>query len=82
MTDLIPHHEPRMIDTTDGWTTWEYRGATLRGKGVTNRLQMPGHPLHGTAMCHHDSWFPIIDFWLDHQALPKPFVWPLPARQG
>jgi hypothetical protein len=81
MPDLIPHHEPRTLETDAiGWTTWGYRGARVRGKGLTNYLHMEGHPLDGRTHGHHDAWFPIIDRWLDHGDLPKPFVWPAPKK--
>ncbi|MFC7556645.1 hypothetical protein ACFQU7_37130 [Pseudoroseomonas wenyumeiae] len=66
MNDLIQHHEPRLVGKEGEWTIWEYRGATVRSWGVCNKLVMPGHPLHEKTLGHYDSWFPIIDRWLDH----------------
>jgi hypothetical protein len=45
-------------------------------------MVLDGHPLSGTSMGHWVSWLPIIDPWLDHKDLPKPYVWPLPAKKG
>jgi hypothetical protein len=39
-----------------------------------NRLVLPGHPLDGTYLGHHEAWFPIIDRWLDYGDLPPPVV--------
>jgi hypothetical protein len=80
-SELIPHHEPRRLPDDGKWQLWSYRGATVRGLGMTNYLHMEGHPLDGRTIGHPDSWFPIIDYWVHHQALPKPFIWPLPARK-
>jgi hypothetical protein len=75
MPDLIPHHEPRLIETKDGWTVWSYRGATVRSSGIHNRLIMPGCPMDGTMHGFPEGHFRIIDCWLDHGDLPAPYVW-------
>jgi hypothetical protein len=72
MSALIPHHEPRALGKEGEWTIWQYRGGTVRSCGVHNKLLMPGHPLDGSSMGHYDSWFPLIDRWLDHGDLPPP----------
>lgn len=77
MSDLVPH-APRITSTEDGWTIWEYRGARVCSCRVHNRLVMEGHPLHGTWHGHVDAWWPLIDRWLDHGDLPRPYVWPVP----
>lgn len=80
MADPIPHPAPRALGREGRWTLWEYRGASVRSWGVCNWLVMPGHPLHGTTLGHYDSWFPLIDRWLDHGDLPAPYVWPRHPR--
>lgn len=81
MADLIPprpNHILRTISEEEtGWTVYGYRGATIRSAGVHNRLQLAGHPLDGKSagqVAMVQSW---VDAWLDHQALPRPYVWPL-----
>jgi hypothetical protein len=63
--ELPPHHEPRQLADDGPWKIWSYRGATVRSWGKTNRLVMPGHPLDGTYLGHHNAWFSLIDRWLD-----------------
>jgi hypothetical protein len=72
MADLIPNEGSRIVGTDGPWKIWSYRGATVRSWRTTNRLVMPGHPLDGTYLGHHEAWFPIIDHWLDHGDLPPP----------
>jgi hypothetical protein len=35
---------------------------------------MPGHPLDGTYLGHHNAWFSLIDRWLDDGDLLPPAV--------
>ncbi|MFC7557357.1 hypothetical protein ACFQU7_41750 [Pseudoroseomonas wenyumeiae] len=65
---------PHQLAEDGPWKIWSYRGATVRAWGKTNRLVMPGHPLDGTYLNHHQAWFPLIDRWLDHGDLPPPVV--------
>ena len=70
MADPNPSREPKLVRTEGEWKIWEYRGATVRSRGVHNKLLMEAHPLHGTSVRHRDTWFRLIDYWLDRVAVP------------
>jgi hypothetical protein len=79
MPDLIPHHVPRTPEPdAQGWVVIEYRGALVRSWKYSNRLRMPGHPYDGTDHGQLGMCLKLIDYWLDHQTVPRPFVWPVP----
>jgi len=81
MPDLIPHHIPRTLPAdADGWVVTEYRGASVRAFKHNHILQMPGHPYDGKSFGQLDMCLKLIDFWLDHQKVPPPYVWPVPAK--
>lgn len=80
MSDLIPprpNHILRTISEEEkGWTVYEYRGATIRSMGVHNILLMPGHPYNRKNFGQVGAIQGLIDSWLDHQRLPRHYVWP------
>jgi hypothetical protein len=80
--ELIPHHEPRLVETADKATVWEYRGARIRCLGVTAWLTLAGHPYDGKAGFSYEQALKLVDGWLDHQRLPDPFVWPVPPKRN
>ncbi|MBO1078112.1 hypothetical protein [Roseomonas haemaphysalidis] len=83
MPDLIPHHVPRTHEPDDkGWIVTEYRGAVVRSWRYANILQMPSHPYDGKEFGQLSHVLGLIDHWLDHQALPRPYVWPVPDRKA
>jgi hypothetical protein len=43
---------------------------------VTTRLQLAGHPCDDLTGFFYEQALKLVDGWLDHQRLPKPFVWP------
>jgi hypothetical protein len=61
MPDLIPHHEPRLIDTKDGWTVRSYGDAIVRSSCIHNRLIMPECPMDETMHGHLEGHIRIID---------------------
>jgi len=82
MTDLIPHHAPRTLPAdTDGWVVTEYRGASVQSLKHNNILQMPEHPYDGKNFGQLSHVLSLIDRWLDHGDLLRPYVWPIPPRQ-
>lgn len=77
MSSLIP--EPKVISQDEkGKTVWEYRGAEIDQWGQNLfGLRMPGHPVDGAKGYGNMSIVVrLVDHWLDHQALPAPYVWP------
>lgn len=74
--ELIPHHEPRQQGTEGLWTIWHYRGAEIRTTRATTQLRLAGHPYDGLTGFSFEQALKLVDGWLDHQRLPKPFVWP------
>jgi hypothetical protein len=80
--ELIPHYEPKLLGTDDkGWSTWEYRGAKIRARGVTTYLHLAGHPYDGTCGFSFEQALKMVEAWLDHGRLPPPFVWPVPPKR-
>ncbi|EHM01410.1 hypothetical protein HMPREF9946_02149 [Acetobacteraceae bacterium AT-5844] len=72
----------RVAGTTEhGWTIYEHRGARILSSGVHNRLEMPEHPFHGKNFGNPEHCGMLIDHWLDHGKLPKPYVWPVPEKK-
>ncbi|HWL69172.1 MAG TPA: hypothetical protein VNS22_12395 [Geminicoccus sp.] len=73
-------HELRIIQRREkpsGSTVYEYRGAQISHSGSTVRLEMPGHPYDsGNAWAQLSHVQKLVDHWLDHQAVPAPYVWP------
>jgi hypothetical protein len=66
----------RVVEKTpDGWTIYDHRGARIRSQGVHNRIEMPGHPYDMKTFGNPEHCVMLIDHWLDHGRLPKPYVW-------
>jgi hypothetical protein len=61
MPDLVSHHEPRLIETKNGWTVCHHRSAMVRWQGMQNVLRLAGCPLDGKNCGQAHHWFEVVD---------------------